>query len=105
MKQTMKHITIKGVEYPRLMTMGAMLQFKQETGKELSEVANSLSDLVALLYCCVASASRREKQAFDMSLMDFADNLEQEDFTKWADELLAGERHEDAKDGKKKASQ
>lgn len=78
-------VTINGKVYPCRPTMGAMLRFKKETGKEVTEItSNSFSDLCAYLYCCVASASAADKVPFEMSLMDFADALNPEDMTAWA---------------------
>ena len=70
--------------------MGAMLRFKKETGKEVTEIENgSFSDMCAYLYCCVASACAADKVPFDMSLMDFADSLSPEDMTAWANAVQA----------------
>lgn len=77
-------ITINGKVYPCRPTMGAMLRFKKETGKEVTEIKdNSFSDFCTYLYCCVMSASTADKVSFDMSLMDFADALSLEDMTAW----------------------
>lgn len=68
--------------------MGAMLRFKKETGKEVTELQNgSFSDLCAYLYCCVASASAADKVPFDLTLMEFADALSPEDMTAWAKQV------------------
>jgi hypothetical protein len=64
--------------------MGAMLRFKNETGKEVTEIDGGLSDLCTYLYCCVVSASKREGKSFDMSLMDFADSISPEDMDSWS---------------------
>lgn len=81
-------VTVNGVAYPCRPTMGAMLRFKKETGKEITEIkADSLSDLCTYLYCCVVSASAAAKKSFDMSLMEFADALSPEDMTAWAQSL------------------
>ena len=68
-------IMINGKAYPCRQTMGAMLRFKKETGKEVTELGNSLSDMCAYLFCCVASACKHDGVKFDMSLMDFADRM------------------------------
>lgn len=83
--------------------MGAMLRFKKETGKEVTELQNgSFSDLCAYLYCCVASASSADKVPFDMSLMDFADALSPEDMTTWAKQVQ-GETTSPEGDSEKKS--
>lgn len=94
-------VTINGKAYPCRPTMGAMLRFKKETGKEVTEISNtSFSDLCAYLYCCVASASAADKVAFDMSLMDFADALTPEDMTAWAAEMQSNGANENAEEKK-----
>jgi len=73
----MKSISIEGKEYPCLITMGAMLRFKEQTGREVSELSSgSLSELVVFLWCCIASACAKEKVEFGMSVMEFADSIE-----------------------------
>lgn len=80
----MKRLKIDGKEYPCRVTMGAMLRFKQETGKDVSELGqNDVADLVTLLWCCIASACAADGVTFGMSLMDFADRLEPDTLTKF----------------------
>lgn len=69
-------IVVDGQAYPCRETMGAMLRFKQETGEEVSAIAESLESFVTYLWCCVTSACKHDKVEFGMSLMDFADALE-----------------------------
>lgn len=83
-------IIINGEAYPCSPTMGAMLRFKQETGKEITEIdPTSFSELCTYLWCCVASAAKREGKAFNLSLMDFADNLTPEDMEAWNKSITA----------------
>ena len=75
-------ISVNGEEFPCSPTMGAMLRFKQETGKEITEIdPSSFTELCTYLWCCVASAAKREGKAFNLSLMDFADAIMPEDMT------------------------
>lgn len=70
-------MTIKGEAYPCYPTMGAMLRYKDLTGKEVTEIkGGELSELCKYLWCCVVSASRREGKEFPLSLEDFADNVD-----------------------------
>ena len=83
-------VVINGKDLPCRPTMGAMLRFKKETGKEVTEIENgSFSDMCAYLYCCVASACAADTVPFNMSLMDFADSLSPEDMTAWANAVQA----------------
>lgn len=78
-------VTINGKAYPCRQTMGAMLRFKHETGKEVTEIGSSLSDLCVFLWCCVSSACKADGTEFGMSLMDFADSISADDMAAWAD--------------------
>lgn len=81
-------ININGEAYPCSPTMGAMLRFKQETGREVTEMnAGSFTDLFTYLWCCVMSASKREGKPFNLTLMEFADNVTPEDMQAWNDVL------------------
>ena len=78
----MKRILINGKEYPVRMTMGAMLRFKRETGRDVSEVKRTdAADMVVLLWCMVASACSADKVPFELGLEDFADALTPEALT------------------------
>lgn len=96
-------ITINGTAYPCSPTMGAILRFKQQTGREITEIdPTSFTDLCTYLWCCVASAAKREGKPFDMSLMDFADGLTPEDMAEWNTAVTAGAESGGDTDGEKK---
>ena len=76
-------ITINGKAYPCRQTMGAMLRFKERTGKEVTEIGGNLSDICVYLFCCVASACKKDGVPFGMSLMDFADSITPDDLNQW----------------------
>lgn len=83
MKNT--EIEINGEKYPCRLTMGAMLRFKEETGKEVPEMdQNSLTEACTLMYFCAVSACKADKRDFDMSLMDFADAVQAGDLEAWS---------------------
>lgn len=73
----MKKIKVNGKEYPVRITMGALLRFKRETGKDVSEVSSGdVADMVILLWCCVVSACAADGVEFNLSLEAFADSLD-----------------------------
>ena len=78
-------IKIDGKAYPCRQTMGAMLRFKQESGKEVTQISDSVSDMCIYLYCCVVSACKKDDVPFDMSLMEFADSLAPDDLNQWTE--------------------
>ena len=95
-------ITVNGVAYPCRQTMGAMLRFKRETGKEVTEIRGDISDYCIYLWCCVCSASKHDGLDFDLSLMDFADSISPEDIQAWTATLNEGGA-EAEDDGEKKS--
>lgn len=98
-------IKINNVTYPCRPTMGAMLRFKRETGKEVTEItANSFTDLCTYLWCCITSASKHDGIDFDLSLMDFADSITPEDMSGWAESVMATPEDTAAADGAEKKS-
>lgn len=97
-------INVNGTAYPCSPTMGAMLRFKRETGREITEIdPSSFSDLCTYLWCCVVSASKREGKEFGLSLMDFADAISPEDMAAWNEAVTAGQTNDDAGNGEKKS--
>lgn len=78
-------VEINGKAYPCRPTMGAMLRFKQLTGKEVTALTSGeLSDMLSYLYCCVASACAADGIEFKMELMQFADAISPADMNAWA---------------------
>ena len=69
--------------------MGALLRFKRETGREITEMTGSLEDLCTYLWCCVVSCCKRDGVEFGMSLMDFADSMDPTTLSSWANKLSA----------------
>lgn len=84
-------INVGGKMLPCRMTMGAMRQFKRETGHDVSQLqTNDLDGLVMLVYCCVASACRADGADFSMDVDDFADRLEPDAIQGFYDGVNAG---------------
>jgi len=74
--EQLKSVTIAGREYPCRMTMGALVRFKHESGRDVSQMAkNDVDDMVLLLWCCVKSACNADSVEFDMDFQTFADHL------------------------------
>lgn len=95
-------VTINGTAYPLRVTMGAMLLFKRETGREATEIQTSaLSDLITFIWCCIKSASRHDKIDFNLSLDEFADGITPEEASAIFS-VLEGDVDADEGDAKKK---
>ena len=70
--------------------MGAMLRFKEQTGKEITEMdGNSFTELCTYLWCCIVSACKRDGKPFDLSLMEFADRIDPDDMAAWSEAVQA----------------
>lgn len=80
--------------YPCRQTMGAMLRFKRLTGKEVTEIQTSVTDMVTFMFCCAESSCKHDGVDFGMNLEDFADSLEAADVTAWAAQFTEGEADE-----------
>ena len=98
-------ITVNGEAYPCYQTGGAMLRFKDLTGKEVTEIeAKSISDLIKFLWCCTVSACAREKRQFPLSLMDFADGIDQSHLQIWKQAMDNAAAEEKRLEGEQKKS-
>ena len=72
MKKT--KIKVGDKEFPCRVTMGAMVRFKNESGKDVSKLEKTnISELVLFVYCCVKSACNADKVEFDYDFESFAD--------------------------------
>jgi len=86
----MAKITVGGREYPCRVTMGAPWRFRNETGREASELDERiLTDVVLWLWCCVSSACAADGVEFTLSPLEFADRLLPEELRMWASSLKA----------------
>lgn len=85
-------INIDGIDYPAYQSMGAMLHFKEQTGKEVNEITG-ISDSIIWLWCCVKSASAKTDNPLLMDCQEFADSLSFEVLTQWnkAQQVLEAE--------------
>ena len=78
-------ITVGGRDYPCRVTMGAMWRFRQETGREVTDIdAGSMTDLLVWLWCCVSSACSADGVDFGMDIRTFADQLSPEEMSSWS---------------------
>ncbi len=77
-------IEVGGNAYPCRLTMGAMLLFKQNTGKDVAQLENgNLEEMLMLMWCCTKSASRADGMEMDIDFDLFCDLLGPEDMAKW----------------------
>lgn len=73
----MKAIELNGKEYPFRITMGAMLRFKRECGKDVSELEQTdIEGLLKFMWCCVKSACSADEVEFGLTFEQFADRID-----------------------------
>jgi len=94
-------ITIDGKAYPCRPTMGAMLRFKNETGKEVTDIDGGFSDLCIYLWCCIVSACKHDGVDFNLSIIDFADSISPEDMTVWSQAIQESAQKSETEDKNK----
>ena len=80
-----------------------MLRFKQETGKEITEIdPTSLTELCTYLWCCIVAGSKREGKEFGLTLMEFADAVTPDDMSEWSEAISASNVEDSTTGGAKK---
>ncbi|PTL33368.1 hypothetical protein C7120_01740 [Prevotella sp. oral taxon 376] len=72
----MLKVELNGKEYPCGLVMGALLRFKRETGKDVSQMKqDDLEDLLMLMWCCVKCSSQAENIDFPMDFETFCNSI------------------------------
>lgn len=88
-------VSFNGKTYPMVLTMGAILEFKRLTGKDVSSLeGDDLEGLLAICYCCLASACRAKEMEFPYTLQAFADNCTIEDINTMSAQIAAQQAEE-----------
>lgn len=102
---TNKRITLTtGETFPAEINLGAMLLFKKETGREVTEADYSApSDLITLLWCAASAASEVAEVKMDYTLQQFANRVTADTLKKWSAQMQEGQK-EVPDDAKKKAA-
>lgn len=80
-------MVLYGVTYPNRTTMGAMIDFKRETGKEVNDIDTDIELLTRFMFCCVRSACRADKVPFDLSFEEMADGMDLADFAQFQESM------------------
>lgn len=97
----MNKVFIYAKDYPSRVTMGAMIDFKRETGKDVNEIGTDVEQLTMFMYCCVRSACRADKVEFTLTFEEFADGINLEDFTAFQNGMTTEEDGAKKKKGTK----
>lgn len=97
----MNKVIIYAKDYPSRVTMGAIIDFKRETGKDVNEIGTDIEQLTMFMYCCVRSACRADKVDFTLTFEEFADGINLEDFTAFQNGMATEEDGAKKKKGTK----
>lgn len=85
-------VEIGGKPLPCRLTMGAMLAFKRERGKDLAQMNGAdIEDALCLMWCCISSACRADGIDFDMDFDDFCDHVTPDDLNAWNAQMAEGD--------------
>ena len=77
-------VNVGGKAYPCRLTMGAMLLYRRNMGKDVSQMQEGdLEEMLMLMWCCVASACRADGVDFDIDFERFCDLLTPQDMGEW----------------------
>ena len=88
----LRKITIGGKSYPCRVTMGAMLRFKRDTGKDVAKQdGENIEELMIFLHSCMASACKVDGVEFDMTMEDMADQMTPDDINEFYGAMSGGE--------------
>lgn len=92
-EKKLNKLNIAGKEYPCRVTMGAMVRFKNEAGKDVSELKQTdISELVLFIFCCVKSACHADQVDFEMDFEMFADSLEPDSVNSFYEDMAASQK-------------
>lgn len=80
-------IRINGIEYPIRVTLGAQLLFKQETGRELSDM-DGTEDFARYIFLCCKSASIADGITFAIPFEEFVNHFDQGMIDEWTEMQL-----------------
>lgn len=83
-------INVGGKELPCRITMGALLLYKRNMGKNavLGENAG-FEEMLMFMWCCIVSACKADGVEFDMDFETFCCHLEPDDVTAWNEAIAA----------------
>ena len=66
------------------LVMGAMLLFKRETGKDVSQMdQGDMEEMLWLMWCCVKCTSQAEGVDFGYDFETFCNSIEPKDVEEW----------------------
>lgn len=94
-------ITMNGVQYPCRLTLGAIKAFKEQTGKELSDIGADMVALGTLIHIAAGKSCQKEKKPFPWQSADeLLDDLDLADMPALVEELF-GKQPETEPEAKK----
>ena len=85
-----------GESFPVEISLGAMLIFREETGREATDAdMGSLSDLIKLLWAGAAAASESAGIAMNYTPQQFANRLTPEELKNWKKAYVESQTNEE----------
>lgn len=82
-------ITINGTSYPCRLTLGAIKDFKEQTGKELADIGADMVVLGTLIYITASKSCKKEQKAFPWQSADeLLEDIDLADMPSMVEELF-----------------
>lgn len=87
----MKTVKINDKDYPVRFVMGAMLLYKRETGKEVSDLKqDDVEGMLCLMWCCIKCACQAERVDFAYDFETFCNSITPQDVEAWNVQMAEG---------------
>lgn len=94
-------ITIGGATYPCRLTLGAIKAFKEQTGKELTDIGTDMVALGTLIFISAGKSCQKEHRPFPWQTADeLLDDLDLNEMPALVEQLFG--KQPEAPDGAKK---
>lgn len=94
-------IEVGGKQVPCRLTMGAMLLFRRNMGKDVSQMQqDDIEEMLMLIWCCVVSACRADGVEFGIDFERFCDLATPQDMQRWNEALNATNDEEKKSEGR-----
>lgn len=95
-------ITIGGVKYPCRLTLGVIKAFKEQTGKELSDIGTDMVALGTLIHIAAGKSCQKEKKPFPWQTTDeLLDDLDLAHMPALVEELFGQQQADASQEAKK----
>ena len=88
MHKGISYLTVDGRELPCRLTMGAMLLYKRNMQKDVSQMSGGdIEELLMFMWCCVKCACKADGVDFETDFETFCCQITPDDLNAWNDAM------------------